>query len=214
LELTGGSLYYVTRELGSLQEQVLAEGRDVPAIDASWFAVTPFLQKYASRHHNIKLVQLDGEAEQLLRPVRGEEKSRFEPLLEYYREIGLRARIANFKPGDLPALLLYPQGAELAHEAKESAEAGDLPPAIGGLVNEYIDERFRGGDHLKGTLYLNASCPLVRGLPGVQSPEVRGAVLTLLHQVARLFAGRMLSASDAITAFRETTTAIEALLKP
>ena len=34
LDLSGGTLYYVTRELGSLQEQVLAEGRDVPAIDA------------------------------------------------------------------------------------------------------------------------------------------------------------------------------------
>jgi molecular chaperone HtpG len=214
LDLTGGSLYYVTRELGSLQEQVLAEGRDVPAIDASWFAVTPFLQKYANRHHNIKLVQLDGEAEQLLRPVRAEEKPRFEPLLEYYRDNGVRARIANFKPADLPALLLYPQGAELAHEARESAEAGDLPPAIGGLVNEYIDERFKSGNDLKGTLYLNASCPLVRRLPDVASPDARGAVLTLLHQVARLFAGRMLSATDAISAFRETTTAIEGLLQP
>src|SRR4030095_1404366 len=60
LEVSGGSLYYVTREMGSLQEQMLAEGRDVPAIDASWFAVTPFLQEYAQRHHNVHLVQMDG----------------------------------------------------------------------------------------------------------------------------------------------------------
>lgn len=69
LQLSGGSLYYVTRELGSLQEQVLAEGRDVPAIDASWFAVTPFLEKYAARHQEVGLVQLDGGAADLMRPV-------------------------------------------------------------------------------------------------------------------------------------------------
>src|SRR5207249_4225156 len=110
LDLSGGTLYYVTRELGSLQEQILAEGRDVPAIDASWFAVTPFLEKYAARHPDVALVQLDGEAK---------------------------------------------------------------PPA----------------------------------------PETLSAVLTLLHQVARLFAGRMLSAADAVEAFGETTQAIQGLLR-
>ncbi len=65
LDQSGGNLYYVTRELGSLQEQLLAEGRDVPAIDASWFSVTPFLEKYAHRHPEVGLVQLDGEAAQL-----------------------------------------------------------------------------------------------------------------------------------------------------
>src|SRR4029077_1050627 len=62
LKLSGGSLYYVTREMGSLQEQILAEGRDVPAIDASWFSVTPFLEKYAARHPHVGLVQMDAEA--------------------------------------------------------------------------------------------------------------------------------------------------------
>src|SRR5207237_577222 len=69
LEQSGGTLYFVTRELGSLQEQLLAEGRDVPAIDASWFSVAPFLEKYAQRHPDVGLVQLDGEADTLLRPV-------------------------------------------------------------------------------------------------------------------------------------------------
>src|SRR5207302_5228341 len=83
LEASGGRLYFVTRELGSLQEQLLAEGRDVPAIDASWFAVTPFLEKYASRHAEVSLVQLDGEADQLLRPVTAEP---FKRLLDWYRD--------------------------------------------------------------------------------------------------------------------------------
>ncbi len=212
LKLTGGTLYYVTRELGSLQEQVLAEGRDVPAIDASWFAVTPFLQKYALRHPDVDLVQLDGEAEQLLRPVKEEP---FTALLKHYRAQGVRARVAAFRPADVPAVFLYPQGAELAQEASASAEAGDLPGPLAGLVNEYIDQKFGGGEELKGTLYLNASCPLVRRLAESPPPEAaRAAALTLLHQVARLFAGRMLSATDAVAAFRETTRSLEELLKP
>ncbi len=211
LDLSGGTLYYVTRELGSLQEQVLAEGRDVPAIDASWFAVTPFLEKYASRHPDISLVQLDGEAEQLLRPV-PEEK--FAALLDFYRQREVNVRVASFKPAEAPALVLYPQGAELAREAQESRQAGDLPGPLAGLVQEYVDQRFSGGTDLRGTLYLNASCPLVRQLAEKPpAPEVLSGVLTLLHQVARLFAGRMLSASDAVEAFGETTRAIQGLIR-
>src|SRR5262245_19382028 len=87
LEQSGGALYFVTRELGSLQEQLLAEGRDVPAIDASWFSVTPFLEKYAARHSELSLVQLDGESQQLLRPA---PPARFRALLEWYSASGVR----------------------------------------------------------------------------------------------------------------------------
>ncbi len=212
LELSGGKLYFVTRELGSLQEQLLAEGRDVPAIDASWFAVTPFLEKYASRHQEVSLIQLDGEAEQLMRSVPEE---RFLTLLRFYREQGIRARVASFKPAEAPALLLYPQGAEMAREAEASREAGDLPPPLAGLVDQYIAQKFAGGQDLKGTLYLNAGCPLIRQLAeNPPTPALFQAVLTLLHQIARLFAGRMLSAADAVEAFRETTGAIAGLLQP
>jgi hypothetical protein len=38
-------------------------------------------------------------------------------------------------------------------------------------------------------------------------------MLTLLYQMARLFAGRMLSATEAIAAFREVTQSLEGLLK-
>jgi molecular chaperone HtpG len=212
LEHSGGNLYYVTRELGSLQEQMLAEGRDVPAIDASWFSVTPFLEKYAQRHADVNLVQLDGEAQQLLRPAPEEA---FAGLLEHYRAQGVRARVASFKPAEAPALMLYPQGADLAREAEASLQAGDLPGPLAGLVRPYVEGKFADGDELRGTLYLNASCPLVRRLaerpPGL---DARAAVLRLIHQVARLFAGRMLSAADAVGAFAELTGSLEALLRP
>ena len=212
LDQSGGNLYYVTRELGSLQEQLLAEGRDVPAIDASWFSVTPFLEKYAHRHPEVGLVQLDGEAAQLMRPAPA---GPFAALLDWYAEQGVRAKIAAFKPAEAPALMLYPQGAELAREAEASRQAGDLPGPLAGLVNEYVEQKFGDGDELKGTLYLNATSPLVRRMvEKPPEPAVLGAVLTLIHQTARLFAGRMLSAADAVTAFRELSGSLERLLRP
>ncbi len=209
---SGGNLYYVTRELGSLQEQLLAEGRDVPAIDASWFSVTPFLEKYAHRHPEVGLVQLDGEAAQLMRPA---PEGPFAALLDWYTEHDIRAKVAAFKPPEAPALVLYPQGAELAREAEASRQAGDLPGPLAGLVHEYVEQKFGDGDELKGTLYLNATSPLVRRL--AEKPperETLGAVLTLVHQTARLFAGRMLSAADAVGAFRELSGSLERLVRP
>ena len=212
LDLSGGSLYYVTREMGSLQEQMLAEGRDVPAIDASWFAVTPFLEKYAQRHPEVGLVRLDGEAEQLLRPA---PEGPFAPLVARLRADGVRVKVASFKPHQTPALLLYPQGAELAREAGASLEAGDLPAPLAGLIHSYVEQKFSDPDELRGTLYLNAACPLVRRLAETPAGDgKRDAVLTLLHQVARLFAGRMLSAADAVAAFAEMTRSVEGLLRP
>jgi molecular chaperone HtpG len=212
LEQSGGRLFYVTRELGSLQEQVLAEGRDVPAIDASWFSVTPFLELYARRHSDVQLVQLDGESQQLLRPVA---EGPFALLLEHYRAQGVRAAVASFRPAEAPAVMLYPQGAELAREAEASLQAGDLPAPLAGLVQDYVESRFSDRDELAGTLYLNAANPFVRRLAErVPEPEVLAGALGLIHQVARLFAGRMLSAADAVACFASLTRSLEGLVRP
>jgi molecular chaperone HtpG len=211
LEQSGGSLYYVTRELGSLQEQVLAEGRDVPAIEAAWFSVTPFLEKYAQRHPEVSLVQLDGESQQLLRPA---PEGMFAPLLRHYRDQGVRAAVAAFRPPEVPTVVLYPQGAELAREAEASLQAGDLPGPLADLVHEYIETRFSDRDELAGTLYLNASNPLIRRL-AEKPPEAEtlAGVLGLIHQMARLFAGRMLSAADAVACFGQLTRSLEGLAR-
>jgi hypothetical protein len=174
------------------------------------YAVTPFRAMVAHRHPAVSLVPLDGESASLLRPVA---EGPFRAILDWYRANGVRACVSSFRPVETPALVLYPQGAEMAREAEASREAGDLPGPLAGLIQEYVDQKFSGGEDLKGTLHLNASCPLLRRL--AERPpngESLGFVLTLLHQVARLFAGRMLSASDAVDAFREMTRSVEGLL--
>jgi molecular chaperone HtpG len=212
LRLSGGALYYVTRELGSLQEQVLAEGHDVPAIEASWFEVTPFLERYAARHPDVALVRLDGAAETLLRPV---QQGLYTGLLAHYREAGVRALVAAFKPVEVPAVLLYPEGAEVVREAAAALEAGELPAPMAGLVGEYVGRSSRRGDELRGTLYLNASCPLVRRLVEAPPPPANlVAVLDILHQIAKLFCGRMLAPADVARTFRELAEGLERLLAP
>src|SRR5262249_39732340 len=53
-------------------------------------------------------------------------------------------------------------GAELAREAGAGLESGDLPAPLAGLIHSYVEHRFSDADELRGTLYLNAACPLVR----------------------------------------------------
>jgi len=66
---------------------------------------------------------------------------------------------------------------------------------------------------LAGTLYLNADCPLVRRLASSPPPPpTLHATLMLIYQVARLFAGRTLTALDAAQAFAALTDALTELV--
>ena len=77
-QLIGGIVYgigmalmeetHVDEETGrvvnsNISEYLVPVNADVPAIEAAWFCVAPFLEKYAERHPEVSLVQLDGEAE-------------------------------------------------------------------------------------------------------------------------------------------------------
>jgi molecular chaperone HtpG len=212
LKLTDDTLYYVTKELGSLQEQLLAEGHNVPVIDASWFAVAPFLHKYADWRPGIKLSQLDGESRHMLRPVSEDD---FSLLLAYYRNHGIRAKIAAFKPTDVPALMYYPQDAEFIIETRNALDSGEIASPMAGLISDYIQKINPDEEELKGTLYLNASCGIIRQLAGTEvSDPARQTVLMMLYQIARLFSGRTLTAADATGAFRDMVQSIERLIKP
>ena len=134
-------------------------------------------------------------------------------LLAYFRNQQIQARIAAFKPADVPALMIYPQGAETVREARQALEEGDSLGGLTGLVQDYLERKSGSDDDFAGTLYLNASCPLVRRLAEDKTlAERQPTVLALLHQTARLFAGRMISPLEAVQAFREFNRAIESML--
>ena len=167
LKESGNVVYYTTHELGSLQEKVLAEGRDVPAIDASWFAVPAFLQRYAGLHSGVTLVRLDDDLERLLRPAPPGELTE---LLRLCEELGFAVRAASFRPTCLPAVMTYPADAEALRDAASALEEGVIPDGFSGLLCGYVEQR-REVPGQAGTLHLNAACPLIRRLASRRSPR-------------------------------------------
>lgn len=209
LKLTDNTIYYTQREMGSLQEKLLGEGYGMPVVDASRFAEPVFLRQYSETHAQVKLVQMDDDAYQLLRPVNEDE---FQTILKYYRERGIRAQVSTFEPEDVPALLIYPPNAELYHNTRKALDDGNVPRPFAGLVGNYIDKMNINQDELGGTLHLNASNTLIQTLLLVDDEVVQGACLELIYHVARLFVGRMLETADVASSFRQTTDAVKRLI--
>jgi molecular chaperone HtpG len=209
LKETDNSLYYITREMGSQQDQLLGAGYGVPVIDASWFAEPVFLQKYAHLHPQVKLVQMDGDAYHLMQSVPERE---YISLLEYYRQHKIQARVVTFKPEVVPALMEYPRDAEFIRDTRSALDKGELPAPFAGLVGDYMDRMQITDETLAGTLYLNVSHALVAKLATMPAGTARDAVLDLIYQMAQLFAGRMLDATTAADAFRAASTALDKLL--
>ena len=77
----------------------------------------------------------------------------------------------------------------------------------------YLDKK-SSLDDLRGTLYLNASCTLIQRLAQPATKDTsREAALEVIYQLARLFAGRLLTPVDATAAFADTIKALETLTK-
>jgi len=211
LKETDNKIYYVTRQMGSLQERLLGEGHGVPVIDASWFAVTPFLKKYANRDSNVELVQLDGESNQLMRQVDDE---RFDSIFEFFSRREIKARIVTFKPEDVPGIVIYPKDAEFIMETRSALDSDELPGPLAGLVNDYVNRLSQEhDDDLGGTFYINASNDLIIKLAKLQPGTGRDSALMLIYQMAKLFSGRMLDNVQITEAFRDAGVAIDKLLE-
>jgi molecular chaperone HtpG len=210
LSHTDQTLYYVTRELGSVQEQVLAEGQDVPVIDAHWFKIRPFLEKYAARRPNLPVVPLDNQVEQLVRPVA---ETPYVTLLDAYRAAGVRARMASFQPSAMPAIMLFPRDAEFLREARDALARDELPDALATLMGDYLNRQPQAADELDGTLHLNAASPLIQRLATRHAADLTlQALLTVIHQLARLVAARGLTAQSATSAFANLSDALETVV--
>jgi len=208
---TDNKIYYVTRQMGSLQERLLGEGHGVPVIDASWFAVTPFLKKFASRDNDVELVQLDGESNQLMRPIDDE---RFDRIAEFFARREIKARIVTFKPEDVPGIVIYPKDAEFIMETRSALDSDELPGPLAGLVNDYVNRLSQEhDDDLEGTFYINASNDLIIKLAKLPQGTGRDSALMLIYQMAKLFSGRMLDNMQITEAFRNAGAAIDKLLE-
>jgi molecular chaperone HtpG len=209
LKLTANTIYYVRTKLGSLQERLLAEGHNVATIDASTFAVVPFLEAYARSRPGLQVIRLDIESTRMLQAV---DDTPFLGLVAMFRQRGIRAGVASFKPATVPALIVYPEDADAIIDARGALAAGELPGPFAGMVQAYLEAKPLLADDLRGKLYLNASCPLIRRLAASELDLKYEAVLTLIYQISRLFSGRTLTSADVIDAFASATKSIESLL--
>ncbi len=213
LNLSDGALYYVTRELGSLQEQLLAEGHGFPVIDASWFGVEGCLRRFAAtRLHDekrVRLVQLDDNAPELLRAAPSDS---LQAVLRWYEARGVRVKVARFAPDSVPALMVYPRDAQFIADARTALSGDELPAPFAGLIGEVVESLPVEEDDLAGVLHLNLDNSLVQSLADAPVDARRGAVLETLLQVGRLFAGRTLTVGDAAGAFEELGAALGRLM--
>ncbi|MCA9912055.1 MAG: hypothetical protein KC496_01845, partial [Anaerolineae bacterium] len=208
-EETGGTIYYITREMGSQQDQLLGAGYGVNVIDASWFAEPTFLQRYAHMKPGIKLVKMDGDGSQLMQAVPEED---YYKILEYYRGQNIRARVVSFKPDDVPGIISYPKDAEFIKETRDALDRGEIPGPFASMVGDYMQRMNVDDAAMAGTLNLNANSALVQQLAEAEVSPSRDAALELIYQMARLFAGRMLDTVDVTHAFRMSAASIQNLL--
>jgi molecular chaperone HtpG len=211
LRQSGRVVYYTTRELGSLQDKILAEGRDVPAIDASWFGVQPFLERYAQTHSDVRLVRLDDSLDTLLLP---DASAEYGELFHLCEELGFTVRTATFRPIHLPAVMTYPADAEMIRSAKSALDQGLIPEGFSSLMQNFIQKRqASSGD--EGTLHLNTACPLIQRLAsGSLAVERKQAALAVIAYFAKLFCGRMIDANEAIADLKAWRNSLERLVEP
>ncbi len=204
LTLTGENIYYVTHEINSLQEKILAEGNQSPVIEAVWFAVRPFLQKYADRE-GLTLIAMDGDPKHLLHP---SDEGPLIDIIAAYQRLGVQVQVADFAPTEVPALIIYPEDIEFRLESRRAKEQGEIAGEIMGLIDAYLEDSEKNDD-LVGTLYLNATAPIWNQFLAFDLNEKRlEALCQLIYQVARLFSGRALTATTGIEAFAAFNTAI------
>jgi molecular chaperone HtpG len=210
LAMTDETVYYVTHDLDTKQEQILGEGFGMPVLDASRFGEIGFLQKYVDYNPRVRLVQMDSGTNRFMHPVPEEPFAR---ILAYYRSKKIRVQVMAFKPDVLPAIISYPKEAEFVRDARSALDTGDIPDAFAGMIGAYLSKMSVDEESLAGALYLNANNAFVQALVPLENAEKLEPMLDLLYQMARLLAGRLLDAEKITALFDNTNKALTRLIQ-
>ncbi|MDB2686692.1 ATP-binding protein [Mariniblastus sp.] len=211
LQQSSNRIYLVSKQFGSMQAQLLAEGRDVPVIDATWFAVKPFLEQYAQRSSPpLEIIEFDSDVQDLLSPT---SDVRYQVFVDEMQRRSIHSQVSKFDPPAVPALMVYPNNAKFLRDTRDALEQNELPDALAGLIGGYLDSRSSETENANGTLHFNANSPLVQDLIQLNpNSEAFRSGCTLLYQLARLLEGEMLNAQQAVGAFQDASRAIQLLL--
>lgn len=204
-----GRIFYYDEEDGLAQALTLFEARRLAVIDARWFADVAFLKRYGELY-GTQIEQLAPGAGFIFTPFTDTDGS-WRPVLDACAAEGLPARLVTFQPESLPAIILYPPGAERLRRARQVAARPTVASPIRRLVREYIAQQPQS-DTSQGTLHLNALNPLLRRVReyGPQRPEF-APLMSILIANARVYAGQGLSAQETIACFERINTALAQL---
>ncbi|HEU0027425.1 MAG TPA: ATP-binding protein [Ktedonobacterales bacterium] len=204
-----GRIFYYDEEDGLAQALTLFEARRLAVIDARWFADVAFLRRY-SELYGTQIEQLAPGAAFIFTPFADTDGS-WRPVLDACAAEGLPARLVTFQPTSLPAIMVYPPGAERLRRARQVAERPSVASPIRRLVRDYIAQQPQG-DAPEGMLHLNALNPLLRRARdyGPRRPEF-APLMSILIANARVFAGQGLSAQETIACFDRINAALAEL---
>lgn len=207
LRLTGEALYYTTQPIEALHQKVLAESAGMPVIDASWFAVEPFLIAYQKTNPGLNLIKLDHELMRLMQPA---EEDGFQSLIAFYHHLNIPTQVAHFRPASIPAIMVVSKDATFFRNARSVVDHSELPGPFNDLLADFLEQHDEQA--IQGTLYLNADCAFVQQIATAEASPNRDAILTLIHQMTRLFSDNTLESKEAIGLFDTSIQAFAKLL--
>ncbi|MGZ3582154.1 MAG: ATP-binding protein [Ktedonobacterales bacterium] len=204
-----GRIFYYDEEDGLALALTLFEARRLAVIDARWFADVAFLKRYGELY-GTQIEQLAPGAGFIFTPFADTDGS-WHPVLDACAAEGLPARLVTFQPESLPAIMLYPPGAERLRRARQVSERPTVVSPIRRLVRDYIAQQPQS-DASHGMLHLNVSNPLLRRVRdyGPERPEF-APLMSILIANARVFAGQGLSAQETIACFDHINAALAQL---
>jgi molecular chaperone HtpG len=209
--VTGDAIHYFSDESGLNQDRLLFEARGLLVVDASRFAEEAFLQRYATARPGLRLDQIRPGTQAVFQAAGGE----LERVVAHFEAAGVSVRAVRFAPESLPALLIYPPAHDRLRRIRASLDANEVTGPIAELMQAFLEKRAAGGaDATAPVLHVNAGSGLLARIDRLGPGHAAFApALDLVHQSARFFAGKQMSASESCAAFESAMASLAALLE-
>jgi molecular chaperone HtpG len=195
-------LLYFDERGGATQFYMLCEARGLLVINASYIFENEFLERYAQRHPDIRLRQLNlGGSDFIFEPLAIEENLNYRQLeSELMRVMPDRrslTKMVRFKPVSIPALVVLPTSAKSRKQLEQVRDNLMIPQEVRNLVGDVLkSERSQ-----PVTLYVNADNSTIQQLAKMMPTEdTRSACMAIYHN-ALMLAQQILTPQNAETMF-------------
>jgi molecular chaperone HtpG len=208
------NLFYFSESGSSTQFYILCDAKGLLVVNASIAFETDFLEKYARRHPDIRLHQIDiAGSEFIFEPLTEAEHEQFRQLESDYRRIFPDARsyakVVHFRPITLPAVTTLAGGVKLRERLKATRDNPVLPREIRDLVSEVLQER----QTVPVILYLNADNLTIQRLVKMnpyseEAEDARGSI----YNNALMLAQQLLTPESAELMFRGFNRVIDKMI--